>query len=555
MGSGHILVYAFDVLMQIYTSVGYTEKEAAISILENNLYGLDIDERAFQLAYFAVMMKARQYHKFILKKRVQCNIHPIVESNGINVEQLHYFGVQLDEFSKNAAVTQMQGLITKMHDAKEYGSLITIDNYDWELLREFVEEFGTEEGNFSLFNTYEEETANLIEAQSKLKEIIAVGEVLAQKYEVVVTNPPYMGSNSMSVILSEYAKKNYVNTKSDLFACFIEKGCDLATCHGFNCMVTMQSWMFLSSFENMRLELLSNYTINNLMHMENMVMGIAFGTAVTNLRKCKLGKFKGTYNLIKLCDIKENEPREFPIKDNKFTQVSSDNFNKIPGTPIAYWVSNAMYDVFKKGVNITNFIDTFQGIITGDNNKFLRLWFELNCKKIAFNYENMSEINTNLKYWIPYNKGGEFRKWYGNQDYVVNWKNGPDDKTRGKKTFEAFYLKPYVSWSYITSSTLATRFFPKGFLWDVHGSGIFDKNYNKLYYLQSFIGSKVGINLLQIVNHTISYQVENIAQLPIIISDTNDSKINDLTKENIKQSKKDWDAFETSWDFKKHPLV
>ena len=555
MGSGHILVYAFEVLMQIYTSFGYTEKEATISILANNLYGLDIDERAFQLAYFAVMMKARQYHKFIFKKEVQCNIHSIVESNCVNVEHLQYFGARLDELNKNVALTQMQGLLHQMHDAKEYGSLISVDNYDWDLLNEFVDAFETDEGKFSLFNTYEVETSNLVETQAKLRVLVEVGKVLAQKYEIVVTNPPYMGSNSMSVILSEYVKKKYVDTKSDLFACFIEKGCNLATSYGFNCMVTMQSWMFLSSFENMRLELLSNYTINNLMHMENMVMGIAFGTAVSNLRKCKLGKFKGTYNLIKLCDIKEKEPREFPIKNNKFTQVSSDNFNKIPGTPIAYWVSNAMYNVFKKGVNITNFIDTFQGIITGDNNKFLRLWFELNCNKIAFNYENISEINLNFKYWIPYNKGGEFRKWYGNQDYVVNWKNGPDDKTRGKKTFEAFYLKPYVSWSYITSSTLATRFFPKGFLWDVHGSGIFDKNKDMLFYLQSFIGSKVGINLLQIINHTISYQVENIAQLPIIISDTNSSFINDLTKENIKQSKKDWDSFETSWDFAKHPLL
>lgn len=554
MGSGHILVYAFDVLMQIYISVGYTEKEAAISILENNLYGLDIDERAFQLAYFAVMMKARQYHKFILKKQVQCNIHPIVESNGINVEQLHYFGVQLDEFSKNAAIKQMQGLISQMHDAKEYGSIITVDNYDWELLRQFAEEFDASSG-FNLFNA-----SGIEETQKRLKELVAVGEVLAKKYEVVVTNPPYMGAGNMGDKLAEFVKRNFTDTKSDLFAVFMEVCNNLTIENGKSSLVTMNAWMFLSSYEQLRKDLINNCTIQSINHLGmeafDGIIGKIVQTVAYSLHKGFLKNYCGrAVKLTAYYDAKRwlKESEFFNPKNNYI--YKQENFSKIPGTPIAYWVSNAMYDVFKKGVNITNFIDTFQGIITGDNNKFLRLWFELNCKKIAFNYENMSEINTNLKYWIPYNKGGEFRKWYGNQDYVVNWKNGPDDKTRGKKTFEAFYLKPYVSWSYITSSTLATRFFPKGFLWDVSGSGIFDKNYNKLYYLQSFIGSKVGINLLQIVNHTINYQVENIAQLPIIISDTNDSKINDLTKENIKQSKKDWDAFETSWDFKKHPLI
>lgn len=242
-------------------------------------------------------------------------------------------------------------------------------------------------------------------------------------------------------------------------------------------------------------------------------------------------------------------------KQNKIMYISqAENFSKIPGSPIAYWVSKNIFNIFDVGDDISLYIDSFQGIITGNNDKFLRLWYELSFIKIALDYDRMHCVDLKKTYWIPYNKGGEFRKWYGNQDYVVNWKFGPSDKTRGKQTFENYYLREYVSWSYITTTTLATRYFPKGFLWDVAGSGIFDKS-NMLYYLQSFLGSKVGISILQIINPTLNYQVENILQLPIIKNAKNKDRIDNVVKENILKSKLDWDSFETSWNFKRHPLI
>lgn len=535
-GSGHILAYMFDVLMQIYESYGYTTREAVASIVENNIYGLDIDDRAAQLAYFSVMMKACQYDKRFLSRRVQPHVYAIVESNHVDRYAVEYFcngDVKLKE--------AMDTIIEELHDAKEYGSIITVSQQDWDALYARFDEIQNE----SVTSIYTDEAL-------RLKTLVQVAEALAQKYDAVVTNPPYMGASGMSAKLSDYVKKNYPDSKSDLFAVFIERGNQMVVCNGINCMVTMQSWMFLSSFEKLREKCLRNKTITNLMHMENMVMGIAFGTAVTAFRNNHIPQYKGTYNYIKYKDIVDDVPKEFPIKINRFAQVTTDNFSKIPGSPVAYWVDAHVFEDFKIGTNITEYVDTFQGIITGDNNKFLRLWFEPSLEHIALGYGKMSDIDLSNRYWIPYNKGGDFRNWYGNQEYVVYWKNGPDDKTRGKKSFENFYLREYVSWSYITSSTLASRYFPKGFLWDVSGSGIFDKS-DMLNYLQCLIGSKVGIELLKVINPTINYQVENIAQLPVLIREKN--LIDSLAKENIELSKSDWDSFEHSWDFKSHPLV
>lgn len=562
MGSGHILVYAFDVLMQIYTSVGYTEKEAAISILENNLYGLDIDERAFQLAYFAVMMKARQYHKFILKKQVQCKIHPIVESNGINVEQLDYFGVQLDEYSKNAAITQMQGLISQMHDAKEYGSIITVDNYDWELLHLFVEEFDASNG-FNLFNA-----SGIEETQQRLKELVAVGEVLAKKYEVVVTNPPYMGASNMGSKLAEFVKRNFPNTKSDLFACFIEKGNDFAIANGFNCMVTMQSWMFLSSFELMRNNILASKSICNLMHMENMVMGIAFGTAVSNFRNTSMRSYKGTYNLIKLADIVEEEPFEFPVVQNRFAQVSSENFSKIPGSPIAYWVSEQFASIFEQP-SLKNIAFAGIGMRTGDNERFLRLWHEVIRNKMKTSCTSAKDTIECMVKWVPYNKGGNFRRWYGNNEFIVNWENnGYEIKENTKKVYpklgdnlgwkitnEQHYFKPGITWTVISSKYTGFRRYYEGAIISNSGQSIISDDNGLLDYLTGLLNTKIIIDVLSILSPTIGFESGYINKIPIIINNDAFFRVTYITNQCIKTSKSDWDSFETSWDFKKHPLI
>lgn len=557
MGSGHILVYAFDVLMQIYTSVGYTEKEAAISILENNLYGLDIDERAFQLAYFAVMMKARQYHKFILKKQVQCNIHPIVESNGINVEQLHYFGVQLDEFSKNVAVTQMQGLISQMHDAKEYGSIINVDNYDWELLRQFAEEFDASSG-FNLFNA-----SGIEETQKRLKGLVAVGEVLAKKYEVVVTNPPYMGASNMGSKLAEFVKRNFPNTKSDLFACFIEKGNDFAIANGFNCMVTMQSWMFLSSFEQMRNNILASKSICTLMHMENMVMGIAFGTAVSNFRNTNLSSYKGTYNLIKLADVIDEKPFEFPVAQNRFSQVSAENFAKIPGSPVAYWVSDKVFKSFEYDC-ASKYITPRIGLITGDTERFLRLWHEVNNLCIHWNCSSREESIIKKMKWFPYQKGGSYRKWYGNNEYILNWENDgwecKNDNFSGKRVKSHNYNDSYafrqsITWTKITSGSFACRFVPKGFMFD-DASPICAALDKEVLLFLALLNSKVGVYYLSILSPTMNFLPGNINAIPVNYTKLREtSRITDVTKVLLALTISDWDSFETSWDFKKHPLI
>ena len=327
MGSGHILAYMFDVLMDIYRSNGYNDRNAVKEIINNNLFGLDIDKRAAQLAYFEVMMTACKYDRRFLNSGIQPRVYAIVESNKVDRELLQYFGTSLDEASRENAINQLNGLLDCLHDAKEYGSIISVPEYDFELLREFVSEFDAQQNIFA--------SGNMEPLQEKLQDMIDVGELLARKYEVVVTNPPYMGASGMGEKLSKYVKAKYPDSKGDLFAVFIEAGNKMIVPNGFNCMVTMQSWMFLSSYEKLRNNILKEKTINNLMHMENMVLGIAFGTAVTNFRNIILPKFKGTYNQIKLIDIENDKPRSFPVDGNRFNQVSSDNFSKIPGSPIA----------------------------------------------------------------------------------------------------------------------------------------------------------------------------------------------------------------------------
>ena len=559
MGSGHILVYAFDVLMQIYTQMGYTDKDAVLSILENNLYGLDIDKRAFQLAYFAVLMKARQYYKFILKKQPQCHIYAIAESNGINMKHLAYFGAQLDELAKPVALNQMQELIATLHDAKEYGSIVSVAEYDWDLLHQFAAEFDIS-GEMNLFDSFGIEAT-----QQRLQELVAVGEVLAQKYEVVVTNPPYMGSSGMGAKLSAYVKQNYPDSKSDLFAVFIEKGNNMVCANGYNCMVTMQSWMFLSSFEKMRKNILQTKVISNLMHMENMVLGIAFGTAVSNFRNCMIKGYKGTYNQIKLSDIVNSEPAYFPVKENRFAQVSSENFAKIPGAPVAYWVSEKLLNDFEGGTKLQDIAEPRGGLTTTDNARFLRLWYETNNLNIAFDVNDTLETENREETWCPIAKGGAFRKWYGNNDYIVKWyHNGeeikkcvvnnprdPNTTSWSRRIFNyKYYFKPCVTWSGISSGMLSVRFVNNQ-IFGGGGKALFSDN--SLSWFGAFLNSKVVLKLLGFLSPTLNYEAGHIGNLPICFQEN--SNVEGISKQNISLSKSDWDAFETSWDFTKHPLL
>lgn len=556
MGSGHILVYAFDVLMQIYTSAGWDQREAAQSILKNNLYGLDIDDRAAQLAYFAVMMKARQYDRRLLTRGIQPHIYAFAESNTITTAPLHDMGITLSQDEYDTAVKQVLRLLDELRDAKEYGSILTVTPCDWDLLRRFAVPRTEDEGGQQLLGIHGEQIAAPL-----LQRLINIGEALSQQYDVVVTNPPYMGASGMNARLSQYIKDHFPDTKADLFACFIERGNQMAVKHGYNCMVTMQSWMFLSSFEKMREKILRTKSITNLMHMENMVMGIAFGTAVTIFRNDHITGYKGTYNQIKLQDIENGEPKTFPVPENRFAQTSTDNFSKIPGSPVAYWVSKGLLSAFATGKSLGDIALARNGMKTGENGRFVRLWWEVIFQGFNPTACDWKEASSSGAKWFPYNKGGEFRKWYGNNDCVVNWQNEGDEifnhAKADKRNVQDYPLelkfKPSASWSLVTSGQPAFRY-KENNLSDIAGMSFFTEK-QELLILLGFCNSKIALEILRILAPTINFQAGDIGRLPIVDYGVETETIRGLVSSNINESTTDWDSSEVSWDFKRHPLV
>lgn len=505
MGSGHILVYAFDVLMQIYESEGYNPRDAAQLILEKNLYGLDIDERAYQLAYFALMMKARQYDRRILTRNIKPQVY-------------HPAGWE---------------------DGEEYGSLVKVDS-----LGEKPQEKGEGE-QLEWEDNYERDLR-----------IWNFKRLLAQKYDVVVTNPPYMGSSGMNAKLSKFVKKNYPDGKSDLFAAFIERGLTMIHPSGFNCMVTMQSWMFLSSFKTLRTKILNNFTITNLLHMENMVMGIAFGTAVSNLNGVHIDGYKGRYNYVTMADIAGDKPKKFPTGNKRDVTASADNFAKIPGSPVAYWVSDAMLRAFEKGKFLGTIADAKQGIATSNNDMFLRLWYEVDVNKLFLECSSHEESEFSAAKWYPYNKGGNFRKWYGNNDYVVNWQHDGEQLKNYKGAVlrnPQYYFKECISWSKVTSGGFSMRYVPKGSLFDVAGCSIFSDS--RLKYLLGLSDSVLMQYLMNILSQTLNYEVGTVKLIPIIFNSNQNEVVEEIVNQCISLSRTDWDSFETSWDFKRHPMI
>lgn len=554
MGSGHILVYAFDVLMQIYEAQGYTQRDAARLIVEKNLCGLDIDRRAYQLACFAVMMKARQYNRRILNGGVRPNLYAIGDSAAMTGEVLDFIANGSQKLRAG-----LQSVADDLADAKEYGSIIDVSPVDFDALLARFEEIRA--GDYKdLF-----EAASRQLALNTVLPLVRQAQVMAQKYDVVVTNPPYMGASGMSEKLSGYIKTYYPDSKSDLFACFIEKGNSMTKPNGYNCMVTMQSWMFLSSFEKLREKILKEKTITNLMHMENMVMGIAFGTAVTVFQNAVVQGYKGTYNHIKLQDIENAEPKEFPVQGNRFAQVSAANFSKIPGSPIAYWVSENVYFLFFKGKPLKELAEPRQGVKTLDNERFLKIWTEVAYKAICFGASNQDEANMLNKKWFPYNKGGEFRKWYGNNYYIVNWGNdGKEMKELAAQKYGcvtrtitniSYFYKPGLTWSSLSSGSISLRWFDKGFLFDSKGSSMYFDREDERIQVIGFMNSIVATYMLEILAPTIDFNVGSINRLPIIIDREQISEIDREVKNCVFLSCIDWDSYETSWDFKKHPLV
>ena len=559
MGSGHICVYFFSVLMQIYESTGYGEREAAKSILENNLYGLDIDDRAFQMAYFAVMMKAREYNRRILNGENRPNLYSIQESNGIDREQLKFFGRGMENVERQAALQDMTELLDTFVDAKEYGSILTVKMYDWERLKRFAEGFENE-GQISF------ESVGLEETSAALIQMIEQGRCLAQKYDICCTNPPYMSSFSMGEKLNDYVKKNYPKSKSDLFAVMLDRYRNSIYKCGYIGMISMHSWMFLLSFSTFRQEIVKEHSIINMLHLgikafEEIGNDVVQTTAFV-LQGVSTKCYKGTYFRLLNHDRAEKR-REFLARENMFV-IEQQKFTKIPDVPIAYWLSDHFIDSFDNH-KIGDFGTAKQGLITGDNNAYLRLWFEPSFNTIGLGMDCRESAKLSDRKWFPYNKGGDYRKWYGNNSYVVLWENDGYEiqhffdakgKLRSRPQNMDFYFKSGITWSSITTGSFSCRCYDKGFLFDSGANGLFvfdEKNY---LYISGLLNTKIAATILKIINPTINNGPGSIEKIPVIIGDINTIDIvNRLVKENIQISNNDWDSYESSWDFSKHPLV
>ena len=561
MGSGHILVYAFDVLMQIYESVGYSQRDAAKSILEHNLYGLDIDDRAYQLAYFAVMMKARQYNRRILNGENTCHVHAIQESNNINRAHLKFFGAGLSDLEKNTAKMQLEGLLDILTDAKEYGSILNVESYNWDLLRRFVGGID-DEVQISL------ESAGVEETAEQLKQLVEQGEVMAQKYWVTVTNPPYAGMSKMNAKLNSFVQDNYADYKSDMFSAFVVKCSTMTRTNGYCAFLTPYVWMFIQSYEKMRNYLYANTTIETLIQFEYSAFEEATVPICTfAFRKGYIEK-KGCY--LRLTDFRggmevQRQKTLEAINNHNcgyYFEQYSDNFAKIPGSPVAYWVSEKFTNMYKQ-TSIAQIATTREGMTTADNDQFVRLWEEVNSEHIAFGCTTSFEAQKTNRRWFPYAKGGDFRKWYGNSWYVVDWqddgwriRNFKDEKTgriRSHNYNLEYIFRECLSWTRVTSGNFCIRYYPKGYLCDTAGAGLFVEK--DRMFLLGWLSTNIVNQMLQIQNPTIVVQAGDVARIPVPEKKNNKQDIENLVEDNISISKEDWDSFETSWDFKVHPLV
>ena len=539
-GSGHILAYMFDVLMQIYESYGYTTREAVASIVENNLYGLDIDDRAAQLAYFAVMMKARQYDRRFFSRGIQPHVYAIAESNHVDSFALEYF-CNGDAKLKKA----MDTIISELHDAKEYGSIITVSQQEWSALYDRFAEI-TEDINMS------RETA-----LRELLPLVQVAEALAQKYDVVVTNPPYMNVNGMNGKLGEFIKKNYPETKSDLSTVFMEKAFSICTSNGYMAMINIPVWMFITSYTGLRENIIQSKSIANLLHLGRGIFGSDFGTTAfviqnTEIRH-KQSKFYKLY--FRQGEVNSVEEKEKMFFDRVGEYISSqDFFDVIPDSPIAYWASKELLNDFKQGKSASEYASPKQGISTCDVNRFTKYWFEV------LSYDtNIFDI-TNIKKWVRYNKGGNFRKWYGNREYVVYWgENGDSLSSNGALLRNRdVYFQPFLAWTKISSAGTGFRKFEDYFLFDGAGGSLFNKNCGiESNYLLGMLNSKANTLILNLISPTLNFNENHIGSIPILKCEDQKviENISNIVNHAVDLSKLDWDSFETSWDFVTHPFI
>ena len=546
MGSGHILVYAFDVLMQIYESAGYSQRDAARSILENNLYGLDIDDRAFQMAYFAIMMKARQYNRRILNGEYRPNVYSIQESNGIDRNQLKYFGAGLNELEKNNAITQMNGLLDTFKDAKEYGSILSVEQYDWDLLDRFV-------SNIEVIGQMSMYTVGLDDTAEELKQLIAQGKALAQKYHVTTTNPPYMAISSGTGRLNEYVKNYYPDSKSDLFAVFIEKCKSLTFNQGFDALITMHSWMFLSSFEKLRLKI-KNTDIINMAHLGarafEEIGGEVVQTTAFVYRNTSFSGWKCTF--VRIVDAKSQlEKERIFLSGTQRYLFKQSNFDKIPGTIFGYWISDKTISAFENAEDFMSKYAEAEGKnVTTDNARFIRCFWETSS-------EDTGTLSMGKK-WLLCAMGGTYRKWFGNVQNVIDWSSKArifyKEAPAGRIIRQEFWNLPGVTWGKIGTGDANFRLLPSEYMYQE--TAILQKKMEDSLFSLALLNAATSTYFLKVISPTMNFQQQDINSIPIPkVGSEDKARIIEITKKLIHSSMDDWNSFETAWGYESHPLV
>lgn len=576
-GSGHILVEAYNLLKEIYVEKGYRDRDVPELILKNNIFGLDIDDRAAQMAGFALMMMARQDDRRIFDRDIELNICSLQESSGLDASEVAEYvigaAIKVENGDSEAYVMSHGDVMSEYHSsgvtkedivellvlfkqAKTFGSLISIPE-------KLVGKLS------SMAKMVDDVSQSNVQHTSKhdaeaLRPFIQQSIILAQKYDAVIANPPYMGGKGMNGDLKEYAKNRFPNSKSDLFAMFIEHGFTWLKPCGANSMVTMQSWMFLSSYEKMREDILNNSTIECMAHMGNGVMKIAFGTNATVFRNVCLTDYKGSYSYTTNDDILDSGvPSEFPIENERLKTASADDFKKIPGSPIAYWIGQNTYNSYIKHKILSATANAKSGQNTGDNDRFIRFWPEVSLSEIKFDEESLEQTESNDEKWYPYNKGGNYRRWYGNFEHIINWaNNGEEIKNYAVKRNNGKHWSRYIqnldymlceglTWSFISSSYFGIRYTPKGCLFDYAGCSLFPNKKEHILPLLACLSSKTATHFIRAINPTMNLQPGTLSTIPIVYLDS----VSELVYKCIDSHKSDWNSFETSWDFATLPVT
>ena len=539
MGSGHILVYAFDVLMAIYTAEGYGEREAAGQIVKHNLQGLDIDARAQQLAYFAVMMKLRQFDRRALSRNISPEVYDIPSSTEVSKGSVELL---MDNFTKEEAQA-IYDLMAAFQNGREVGSLVDTSKLSLETLQHIAEKI--DQGAYN---------QTFVRVGEKIHQLIQIALILSEQHDIIVTNPPYLGTARLNNSYSQFLKHYYSDAKADLFAAFLEKMTGSLKRGGYSALVTMQSWMFLSSFEKLRKGLLAKYTLSNLMHMENGVMGIAFGTAVSIFRNIPLTMFNGTYHQIKYRDVQNGDPASLPVAGNRYNRTNQTNFEKIPGSPLSYWVPWKLENKWAKSGLIGSLFPVRKGLVSGDNALLLRFWQEPTFNAIAMNPDNQKKWVISPRKYVRLNEGGNFRKWYGNQEYIIRFDNQAYlliDKNKGHRSPE-YYFSPALTWSAVTSGQPSFRYSEYGLVGGSGGYSVYLSNQNYSEML-AFLNSKVTRYMLDALNPTINIQAGDVKRLPF--KPFSDDLCRTSVSLAIQLSKNDWNSFESSINFDRSPIL